>query len=89
MIRVYLQLNGVVGGVALREIDWLCCSGGGDICSRCQLFLVSDEPLSIVYIATHSSAIEIHCQTQAIETHSNPFQRYLYNYHLSNALYRV
>eukprot|EP01047_Picozoa_sp_COSAG01_P000791 COSAG01_NODE_16_length_40091_cov_15.728646_4_plen_61_part_00 len=33
--------------------------------------------------------LEIHCQTQAIETHSNPFQRYLYNYHLSNALYRV
>ena len=47
MIRVYLQLNGFVGGVALREINWLCCGCGG-CCGYFQLLLVSDEPLSIV-----------------------------------------
>ena len=42
MIRVYLQLNGVVGGVALHKIDVRWTRG------CCQLFLVFGEPLAIV-----------------------------------------
>jgi hypothetical protein len=36
-----------------------------------------------------SSAIETRFRARAIETHSNPFQCYLYNYLLSKSLYRV
>ena len=42
MIRVYLQLNEVVGGVALGQIDGVCV--GVDA----KLSLVTGEPLAIV-----------------------------------------